>query len=199
MTHKPTSWASQPGGASSATFSPDGRLIAYEWGTSRTDGELRLIGTDGTGERTLYRNPNAFGTTLLDWSPDGSRILVNLWMNDNTEQLVLISTADGSVQLPGIPGGTHFQRVLLDAAGDGLVFTTPKPENAGTEIHRLSFAGVESTLVASVENTDSVIGWSPDRHRLIFSSDRRGQTRDLVRFRFEPGSRRRAAGTGAER
>jgi Tol biopolymer transport system component len=174
LTHKPTTWSIQPGGVYSATFSPDGRHIAYEWMNSRTDGELRVIGVDGTGERTLYRNPNAFSTSVLDWSPDGSRVLIKTWLNDNTEPLALVSIADGSAQSLKIPPGTRVREVQFDADGSGIVFSSPKAQNAGSEIHRLDFNGVESTLITSAGNNDSIIGWSPDRRRLIFTSDRRG-------------------------
>ena len=175
LTHKVTAWSSHPGGVYGAAFSPDGRRIAYDWANSRTDDELRVIGTDGTGERTLYRNSNSFANPV-DWSPDGSQILVKLWSIDNTERFALISTVNGSVQFPRIPEGTRIREALFDAGGNGLVFSTPKARNAGSEIHRLSFAGVESTLVASTANSNEIVGWSADRRRLIFSSDRRGHT-----------------------
>ena len=174
LTHKPTTWAREPGGVYGAVFSPDGRRIAYQWATSRTSGELRVIGVDGTGERSLYRDPTV---VPMDWSPDGSRILASLRLEVNgDERMALISVADGSVQLVSTPQGTRFRNVLFAADGNGLVFSVPNNQNSGSEIHRLPFTGAQSTLIASTGNSNSVIGWSPDRRRLIFSSDRRGRT-----------------------
>jgi Tol biopolymer transport system component len=159
---------------SAAIFSPDGRRIAYAWTTSRADGELRLVGTDGTGQRTLYRSSGLYPAPL-DWSPDGTQLLVSLYDHNAHAQTALISTLDGSVQFPKIPEGPRVTNVVFSAGGDGFVFTLPKSDNTGAEIHRLSLSGVDSTLVTSTSNRDSIIGWSPDRRRLIFSSDRRGQ------------------------
>jgi Tol biopolymer transport system component len=171
LTHS-NAWTS--GSAQSAKFSPDGRHVAYAWWTSRTASELRLIGTDGVAERTLYRNPD-LDATPVDWSPDGSRILVKLSRLDGSEQVAILSTVDGSVQFPSLPPAARKTRILFAADGDGIVFDAPSARNAGAEIHQVSFGGAESTLVASTGNDNSAIGWSPDRRRLIFSSDRRGQ------------------------
>ncbi|HSP69717.1 MAG TPA: protein kinase, partial [Bryobacteraceae bacterium] len=91
------------GGAQSALFSPDGRQIVYLWANSRTDYDLRVIGVDGSGERTLYRSNIDKLAFPLDWSPNGKQILISLQpLNDNTQQLVLISVTDGSLQ-PSFP------------------------------------------------------------------------------------------------
>jgi Tol biopolymer transport system component len=164
------------GGAQSARFSPDGRQIAYLWGNSRTDYDLRIIGVDGTGERTLYRSNIEKLAVPLDWSPAGTQILISLQpLNEVTQQLALISTVDGSLQFPNIPTGIRLGRILFSADGSGVVFTVPKAQGAGSEIRRLTFGGAESTLVASSGTSNALIGWSPDRRRLIYSSDPRGQ------------------------
>ncbi len=59
----------------SASFSPDGRRLAYEW-LNGPYSELRLIGADGFGERTLFRS-TLTRATPLDWSLDGKRLLVS--------------------------------------------------------------------------------------------------------------------------
>jgi len=176
LTHKSTAWAQQPGGVYAAIFSPDGRRIAYIWANSRTDNELRIIGVDGSGERTLYHPSLENGASLLDWSPDGNHILISLQrLDETTQQLALISAADGSLQFPAIPEGLRFRRVLFAANGNGVVFNAPLAKGAGSEIRQLTFGGTESTLVATNGDSNSLIGWSPDRRRLIFSSDRRGR------------------------
>ena len=173
LTHRNAALADS--GAGNAIFSPDGRRIAYEWHTSRTESELRIINTDGTGEsRTLYHGSNV-APMVVDWSPDGGRILANLRRNGLSEQIALISIRDGSVRLPSIPPSAHSTRLLFAGDGTGIVFDVQLPRNSGTEIHRASFGGVESTLVGSTGNYNSIIGWSPDRRKLIFVSDRGGQ------------------------
>ena len=53
------------------TWSPDGRQIAYEALTA-TDEELRVVGSNGSGDRAL--TDNAVNDYSPDWSPDGTRI-----------------------------------------------------------------------------------------------------------------------------
>jgi Tol biopolymer transport system component len=171
LTHRT---AKDYGGVYNARFSPDGKRIAYEWMNSRTGSELRVIGTDGSGERTLYRNADVH-PGVLDWSPDGSQILARFWRVDEAEQIAVVSAINGSVEFPRLPPTAGSERVLFAADGKGLVFDVQLAHNAGAEIHQVSFSGAESTLVPSTGNNNSVVGWSPDRQRLIFLSDRRGQ------------------------
>ena len=169
LTHKSTTWDLQFGGAYDSIFSPDGRQIAYQWMNSRVDGEVRIIGTNGKGERALYHSPNTI-PRLLDWSHDGRRILFELDEGSNSPQLALLSPQDGSVQPISKPlGHAH----ALFAPDGSIVFDSRAPQSEVSEIHRLSADGVESTLVGRT-GSNSIVGWSPDGRRLIFSSDRRG-------------------------
>jgi Tol biopolymer transport system component len=173
LTHKNTPIDVQYGGAFGAMFSPDGRHVVYAWNTSRYESELRIIGTDGKGERTLYRLPHLSAATLLDWSPDGSRVLFRLDLPDfKRSPLVVLSIADGGAQfLENPPAGAH---ALFDADGRGFIFDVNDWKTGTSEIHRLLPGGAESTLIGR-PGSNAAIVWSPDRRRLIFSSDRRGQ------------------------
>jgi Tol biopolymer transport system component len=53
-------------------WSPDGKLFAYTSGENGvgTQGDIRIIGTDGTGDRPLVVGPNH--EMDPDWSPDGT-------------------------------------------------------------------------------------------------------------------------------
>ncbi|HYP56383.1 MAG TPA: hypothetical protein VEQ41_08820 [Solirubrobacterales bacterium] len=62
-----------------AAFSPDGRSLAVLLQRPERDrrprrGELYLMNRDGTSQRLLFTAPGLFST--LDWSPDGSRLLI---------------------------------------------------------------------------------------------------------------------------
>ena len=176
LTHQPPGSRTYAGGFN-VRFSPDGRQIVYVWASSRTDSEVRVIGADGTGDRLLYNNSLERSATPLDWSPDGTKILVSLGALDNTaRQLATMSVANGSMQPIQISGGTQLGSAVFGADGNSIVFTVRKAKNLGGEIHRLTFGGADVILISSASNNDSVIGWSPDRRRLIFSSDRRGQS-----------------------
>src|SRR5512139_1956760 len=72
------SWDQSDDQADSSLWSPDGTQIAFEW---ETDGnqrlELRVVGLEGSGLRTLYRAGEDEWATLYGWSPDGRHILAH--------------------------------------------------------------------------------------------------------------------------
>ena len=72
-------------------------------------GTVDFIGADGKGERTIYHAPEGTEPFLLDWSPDGSRILFSLARPDFKQpQLALLSVSDGAAQfLENPPAGAH--------------------------------------------------------------------------------------------
>jgi Tol biopolymer transport system component len=173
LTHKTTTWQQQFGGVYGAVFSPDGRRIAYEWNNSRTDHELRVIGADGKGERTLYHAPDN-AISLFDWSPDGGSILASVGRISEAPQLALVSPQDGSVRiLPRQPSLPWSGNVRFGLDRNSIVFDTQSGNGSAFEIHRLTVDGTESTLLANAGHS-SIMGWSPDRHQLVFVSDRRG-------------------------
>jgi Tol biopolymer transport system component len=174
LTHKTTLMQNEYGGTFGAIFSPDGRQIAFEWSNSRRDAEIRLIGIDGKGERTLYHDPDRHAS-LLDWSPDGSRLLARIVEFSGNAKLAALSVRDGSVQYPKTqPAGVRDGAMLFGSDGDTIVFDTRSLRNEGNEIHRMSFSGDDSVLVGHA-GASSIMSWSPDRKRLIFSSDLRGE------------------------
>jgi dipeptidyl aminopeptidase/acylaminoacyl peptidase len=68
-------------------WSPDGKAIAYATegpdpegsgppGSAPQDFQIRIVGRDGVGERTIYRCSDLcrFGGYAIEWSPDGKEI-----------------------------------------------------------------------------------------------------------------------------
>ena len=81
------------------------------WHNRDSFNEVRIVGLDGSKPRVLYRNDETSrsvsditGTqhivnrAVLAWSPDGKYILVTFRREDRTNQLGLVSVADGSVR-----------------------------------------------------------------------------------------------------
>lgn len=61
-----------PGPASFSDWSPDGRLIAFDFTDAAGDVHLAVIRPDGTGRRPLTSAPGI--QEIPSWSPDGKRI-----------------------------------------------------------------------------------------------------------------------------
>jgi Tol biopolymer transport system component len=76
-----------------ARWSPDGKQLVLDAPTSKSDGSLFIIETDGTGRRQLTK------TTHLDqpagWSPDGRWILFTRYRVNGTTEIAVIRI-DGS-------------------------------------------------------------------------------------------------------
>ena len=155
------------GQALSAAFSPDGSRIAYSWLQNGIT-ELRIVDTR-TGENTLLlRDPTVKFCEVEDWSPDASHVL-----SDLGGQMAVISVADRSVSFP-LPKGTHGNmRFAPDSAH--IVFSAQqRPQDIESDIFEVPiYGGPVETLVKNPAN-DSIIGFSRDGRRLIFSSDRKG-------------------------
>ena len=171
LTHKTASVDSSFGGAFGALFSPDGQRVAFTWAKSRDEVEIRIIGVEGKGERTLYRVTDGAWPALLDWSPDGGRILFSVAATGaEGERVSTVEVADGRVQLVGPAFQGH---TVFGADGSSFVFDSKGAQGTWAIRRRLA-NGTESILVGA-PGSNQAIGWSPDRRRLIFSSDRRGQ------------------------
>src|SRR5262249_15964704 len=78
---------------SAVSFSPDGRLLAYErFVPSHSDAELKIANPDGTGQHPLRVIHNAsfyqFGPGL-SWSPDGKTIAVSALLMVSSSRWVI--------------------------------------------------------------------------------------------------------------
>jgi len=77
----------------SPIFSPDGRKIAFELRTGKTN-EIYIINCDGTSKIQLTDNKNVIGKPV--WSPDGQKIAFTTYRDMNRD--IYIMNADGSDQ-----------------------------------------------------------------------------------------------------
>ena len=94
------SWKDSPEEyAYDSIWSPDGQQIAYVWFKKEEKSDLRTIRLDGSPSRVLYANEEVTYVKPTDWSPDGKQILALFSRKDRTNQIVLVSVADGSVHI----------------------------------------------------------------------------------------------------
>jgi Tol biopolymer transport system component len=168
----------------SATISPDGKRIAYDWWV-RGLVELRLSALDGSSMRVLPRGEDVRNMGVGAWMPDGRRILaVSYDRKDQAYRRHMISLPDGAIRDIGqpepekvswglswgypSPDGRH---IAYDLKGDIFVYDTATEQ--------------DSALVQNPA-TDNMVGWTPDGSGILFLSNRSG-TRDLYLLGIENG------------
>ena len=151
--------------------------------------ELRVIGSDGTGERTLYsKSPYSDGGWIIPdaWSSDGKHILARVHLpgeggrppGRGNYAIVLVSVSDGSLRtLKELKSSRRYRRRTFLSRDSSYVAYDfpPDQEVAAGDVFILPAAGGEAAAVAP--------------HSLVCQQPV-GEFRNLGRCR----QRRRAAG-----
>jgi Tol biopolymer transport system component len=159
-------------------ISPDGRYVAYGW-QAMSSCDLRIVDLEGSEPRILYRDEAIASVLPQDWSPDGQHILATFVMKDGTDQLVMVSVADGSTRVlktfDAASGSDAGNITSLSPDGRFVVYDSRSdPESPERDIHVLSVDGsLDRPLVEHAAN-DYVLGWSPEGNWVLFASDREG-------------------------
>ena len=171
-----------PGEGFSPVVSPDGRFVAYTWNRDYSF-DLRLIGSDGSGERVLYRNEAGTLVQPYGWFPDSRRILT------------LFRDASGANSLGWVEAATGSVRVLRDfdwrvpltacASSDGqfVVYDLPSGTSPERDLFLMTLPNlsgqpvpaqpVERALVAH-PGDDWLLGCLPGAPVVLFACDRAG-------------------------
>jgi Tol biopolymer transport system component len=156
-----------------AAFSPDGRQLAYGW-CCNSDGnyELRAIGIDGNGQRTVHRSAEFWYFLPLEWSRDGRHIL-SIVSQKGGNALALVSASDGAVRL--LKATARQQGASLSPDGRWLAYSIPEEEPPGQyDIHLLATDGTSDARLVGHPSLDTLPVWTPDGRHILFVSDRGG-------------------------
>jgi len=142
------------------------------------DNQLRIRNLDGSGLRTLYGEKDCY-VRPLDWSPDAGSILAILERKPNnwTEELTLISTADGSVRvLSSIASAWYMlKRASFSPDGRFVAFSFVREGSPPQgDLFLMTADGRNEVVVAGHPAEDELLGWTPDGRSLVFLSDRSG-------------------------
>ena len=173
-------------------ISPDGKQIAFTYftgsGLPNEAAELRVIGSDGTGERTLYsKSPYSDGGWIIPdaWSSDGKHILARVHLpgeggrppGRGNYAIVLVSVSDGSLRtLKELKSSRRYRRRTFLSRDSSYVAYDfpPDQEVADGDVFILPAAGGEAAAVAPHPADDYTLGWTPDGETLLFASNRSG-------------------------
>ena len=182
--------SSADGAGGGAAWSADGRRIAYVWNApdSNRPSEVRIMASDGTGERPVFGRPDSYPSALR-WAPDGRTLafVATTFGAEVTSELVVLAV-DGGRVIKAMPFGSRSVapgpfspdgRLLTYAAAD-------QPSGEAGSIHAIDLgSGRERTLVTGPAR-NAYPAWAPDGRSLVFLSDRAG-TLDLWRIDVADG------------
>jgi Tol biopolymer transport system component len=158
-----------------SVFSPDGARIAYGWMVRSGLVELRVIGSDGSGRRMLYQNPDVVYSEPKAWSPDGASVLVTFLRKNQTTQLVLVSASDGSARVLKTLDWRWPATASFSPDGRYIAYDFRSRENAPQrDILLIELDGNRETLLVQHAADDGLLGWRPDGRAILMLSDRSG-------------------------
>jgi Tol biopolymer transport system component/beta-lactamase regulating signal transducer with metallopeptidase domain len=164
--------------ALNSVISPDGKLIAYSWTNQYGTYDLCVIGTDGSGDRTLYSSKD-YEFYPACWSSDGKRIAARRYGGGGRTDIVSVLVEDGSIQVLKTSEKPFWPQLCYSPNDKFFVFDFPVEANSGNlDITMLDTqTGSEIPLVKHPAN-DRLLGWIPNSDKVLFLSDRSG-TQDV--------------------
>lgn len=170
------SWSEAVEWAEASVFSPDGSRIAVNWWNQDAEGyEIRTVGLDGLGVRTVLANEGQLAYSMPDaWSRDGQYILARLWNGEGDGQVGLVSVDDGSVR-PLVDFENWDEPGLTVLSPDGRFVAFDRPRSRRADDYDIFIASVEGGRVSTLldgPGDDRVMGWAPDGSGILFHSDR---------------------------
>ena len=172
-----TSWLESDEMAEFSAFSPDDTQIAYTWLTPASGYDLRVVGSDGSRPRVLYRDEGTGYIPFVEWSPDGKSLLIILSGSDDTHQMAILPIAGGPPRVLKtfdwrVPG-----KVCFSPDGRYVAYDVQQQEGAPErDIFALAIDGSREVPLVQHPANDFVLGWTPDGQRFLFGSDRTGTT-----------------------
>ena len=171
-------WENSDEFAMFSRWSPDGKLIAYDWYDGKCCVDLHVITREGGEPRVLVDyESNQWWMQTYDWSPDGKQILIFLEKQDGTSQIVLVSATDGATKVlrafKGRGGWPQIMRFSRD--GHYIAYDRPQGESSAEhDIFLLSADGSHEIPLVKHPADDRLLGWPPNGEGILFSSDRTG-------------------------
>jgi Tol biopolymer transport system component len=157
--------------------------VAYAWSSTRADkdrqSDLRIVplaGGERTPPRIVYRNEEMIQIRPFGWTPDGKQVLVLRSLKDGTNQIAMVSVPDGSIR---VLKSLTWNYTAMSLSPDGRYIAYDALSGTSTtasEIFVLAADGSRETHVVHGPAANGFPVWAPDGTRLLFLSDRTGNT-----------------------
>lgn len=166
--------------AATSVISPNGGQVAYMWFSSKalpaSDYSLRVLSLSGSGAGPrVVPHGDASVITPAAWTSDEKQLLVLRSLKDRTNQLALVSVADGAAKPLKTLGWRYPAKISLSPDGRFVAYDiAPGTKGLARDILVLPLDGsTETTVVAGAADNYSPM-WSPDGSRIVFLSNRTG-------------------------
>ena len=157
----------------SAVISRDGEWVTYV-GWKDQESELRIAQLDGSNPRVLVRSSEVPWLEPFDWLPDGKHILAMVTRRDRTNQIALISVADGSLQIVKSLQRRYPSNMSVAPDGRYIAYDAPDRPLSPRDIFALATDGSRETLLVEHPADDRSAIWTPDGRNILFVSNRTG-------------------------
>lgn len=195
---KPLKLTNNPGDYC-ATWSPDGRQIAFLRDSIHAR-EIYVISALGGTERRLYGGPPNVFTRGLSWSPDGAVLAFPEGNNEDGihSRIALLSLADLTVRpLTSPPDQERDEVPSFSPDGLNVAFLRVSVAGAGAELFVAATKGGEpKRLTFDNAGVGGSIAWTHDGREIVFASPRGGLV-NLWRIFSSGGTPQPVAGVGA--
>lgn len=160
------------GTALTSVIAPDGARVAYDWCTGGTPDdtlcEIRVIGTDGSNERTLI-SERGVPYSPAAWADNGTILLKR---GAGGRELMLVSAVDGATRTLHRFESGRVGNVAASPDGRWIAYTFRPDAGGDADVYVLPMSGGEPSALVRGNGNDQLMGWMPDGSGILFYSNR---------------------------
>lgn len=166
------------GEISNPIWSRDGKRIAFQFGRHDVS-DVRVVNFDGSGVRTMMSTPRDLEFFAIeDWSPDGTRLLVQASPNDDDNfRLFWFNVNDGrrTTLFEGAYSGRFAASISPDGrfvafGGVGVSSPDRATRKSGQHIRVTSSDGTRNVILTANTGDLFPVGWAPDNSAVVVVS-----------------------------